>query len=191
MDSTFVMSNMIAQSPNVNRGVWEKLESYCRDQVKERDVDLYIIAGPYGTGGTGSEGPRTVLRGAKGYITVPNKCWKVVLAVPVGTTDPRKVTAEARVFAVIMPNTQELERRDWRSYAVPVKDVEALTGYSFFSALPRTVAAASGMAAPALRSMVFAVRAPRSGAEQERAVPGTAASADRGRSKRRNRHTRR
>ena len=32
----------------------------------------------------------------------PAKCWKVVLVVPSGTSDPRKVTtAESRVFAVI------------------------------------------------------------------------------------------
>src|SRR5262249_40619582 len=29
---------------------------------------------------------------------------------------------------------------DWRGYAVPVKDVEQLTGYSFFGSLPKDVA---------------------------------------------------
>jgi hypothetical protein len=74
------------------------------------------------------------LRGKGGKIVVPAKCWKVVLVVPAGTTDPKKVTAEARVFAAIMPNAQGLDR-DWRHYAVPVKDVEALTGYTFFGRL--------------------------------------------------------
>jgi endonuclease G len=140
MDATFVMSNMVPQAPDLNRITWEKLEAYCREQVRERDVDLYVSAGPAGRGGTGSDGPRTYLRGAKGRIVVPKSCWKVVLAVPAGTADPGKVTAaEARVFSVIMPNVQGLDT-DWRSFAVPAKDVEELTGFSFFSNLPPAVA---------------------------------------------------
>jgi hypothetical protein len=64
----------------------------------------------------------------------------VVLAVPAGTADPGKVTAEqARVFSVIMPNEQGLDT-DWRSFAVPVQDVEKLTGFTSFGALPPAVA---------------------------------------------------
>ena len=43
------------------------------------------------------------------------------------------------MFAVIVPNQEGLDG-DWRSHAVPVKDVEKLTGYSFFDKLPRDVA---------------------------------------------------
>lgn len=140
MDATFLMTNMVPQAPDLNRRTWEKLESYCRDQVRDRGHDLYIVAGAAGRGGIGSDGARTTLRGAKGEIVVPSKCWKVVLIVSAGTADPRKVTAtEARVFAVIVPNTQELTP-DWRDYAVTVKEVEKLTGYIFFGGLPRDVA---------------------------------------------------
>jgi endonuclease G len=140
MDATFLMSNMIPQAPDCNRGTWEKLESYCRDQARDGEHDLYVVAGPAGRGGVGSEGERNFLRGSKGQIVVPAKCWKVVLMVPAGTIDPRKVTSEqARVFSVIMPNAQGL-KKDWREYAVPVKDVETLTGYTFFGNLPADVA---------------------------------------------------
>jgi hypothetical protein len=139
MNATFVMSNMTPQAPDLNRGTWERLESYCRDQVRDRPRDLYIVAGPAGRGGWGSEGYRTLLRGARGKIVMPGKWWKVILAVPTGT-DPRKVSAEeARVWAVIMPNMQGLNP-DWRSYAVRVRDVEELTGFTFFSNLPTEVA---------------------------------------------------
>jgi endonuclease G len=140
MNATFLMSNMVPQSPNLNRGPWERLEHYCREQSREREVDLYVVAGPAGRGGTGSEGPRALLWAATGRIVVPSKCWKVVLAVPAGTTDPGRVTAaEARAFSVIMPNQQGLDA-DWRSHAVTVREVEKLTGYTFFSNLPRAVA---------------------------------------------------
>lgn len=139
-DATFLMTNMMPQAPDLNRGPWEKLEHYCRDQVSDGDQVLYIVAGPAGRGGVGSEGTRTDLQGARGKITVPSSCWKVVLVLPLGITDPSKVSAkEARVFAVIMPNRQGLDTA-WRSHAVPVADVEKLTGYTFFTRLPRKVA---------------------------------------------------
>jgi DNA/RNA endonuclease G (NUC1) len=139
MDATFLMSNMVPQAPDLNRITWEKLEAYCRDQARDGDEDLYIVAGPAGTGGTGSEGKETALRGKGGKVVVPAKCWKVVLVVPAGTTDSKKVTAEARVFAAIMPNEQGLSHK-WRDYAVKVEDVEALTGYTFFGRLPPDLA---------------------------------------------------
>jgi endonuclease G, mitochondrial len=57
-DATFLMSNMIPQSPDLNRHGWAKLEEYCRSQAREGDEDLYVVAGPSGKGGTGSAGPR-------------------------------------------------------------------------------------------------------------------------------------
>jgi endonuclease G len=140
MDATFLMDNMIPQAPNLNRGTWEKLELYSRDQVRDGEEILYIVAGPAGRGGTGSDGYRVDLPAAGGKITVPAKCWKVVLCVPAGVTDPKRLTAaQARVFAVVMPNQQGLST-DWRSYAVPVADVERLTGYRFFTHLAPGVA---------------------------------------------------
>src|SRR6202023_1551506 len=103
MDATFLMTNMVPQAPDLNRGPWEKMEHYCRDQARDGDEDLYIVAGPAGKGGVGSEGYRTEFEGARGKIVVPAYCWKVVVVVPAGTSDPGKVTSAAtRVFAVVM-----------------------------------------------------------------------------------------
>jgi hypothetical protein len=100
------------------------------------------VAGPAGKGGFGESGYKTYLKGARGKVLVPGKCWKVILILPEGVTDPKKATAEAaRVIAVIMPNIQGLDP-DWRAYSVSVKDVEDLTGYTFFGELPPDVAKA-------------------------------------------------
>jgi endonuclease G len=140
MDATFLMTNMAPQAPDLNRKTWEKLEAYCRDQAREGGKELYIVAGPAGQGGIGSAGEREFLAARGGKIVVPAKCWKVVLVLPAGASDPRKVTSETcRVFAVIMPNKQGLAH-DWRDFAVPVKDVETLTGFKFFTTLPAVVA---------------------------------------------------
>jgi endonuclease G len=139
MDATFLMTNMVPQSPDDNRNTWEKLEEYCREQVRRNDKELYIVAGPAGRGGFGSDGYRTFLRSGKGKIVVPGKTWKVALIVPAGVNNPKKVTAEARVVAVITPNIQGLAH-DWRKYRVSVNDVEELTGYTFFGNLRPEVA---------------------------------------------------
>jgi hypothetical protein len=130
---------MVPQSPDSNQHVWEKLEAYCREQAREGQ-ELYIVAGPWGQGGVGKEGPKDLLSGRDGKIVVPGRCWKVVLILPAGVDNPKKVTPEsARAFAVIIPNEQGLDT-NWRNYAVAVKDVEKLTGYAFFSRLPAGVA---------------------------------------------------
>jgi len=69
--STFLMSNMMPQSPELNRGVWGDLEEYCRSLVQQ-GKELYIIAGPVGRKGS---------IGKKEKIAVPAKTWKVIVVV--------------------------------------------------------------------------------------------------------------
>src|SRR5207249_579941 len=66
--ATFVMTNIIPQAPNLNREAWDQLEIYGRDFVKEGN-HLYIIAGPTGQGGRGSNGFRRTI--AHGKVAVP------------------------------------------------------------------------------------------------------------------------
>jgi hypothetical protein len=140
MDATFLMSNMVPQVPALNRGPWEKLEEYTRGQARDGEQDFYLVAGPAEQPAVGPDGTRRWLRRPGGRIAVPGKCWKVVLGVPVGTSDPKRVTAaDSRVWAVVMPNVEGLDS-DWRSHAVPVREVEKLTGYTFFTNLPAAVA---------------------------------------------------
>jgi endonuclease G len=138
-EATFVMTNIIPQSPACNENAWANLEDYCRDLVVKRHQTLYVVAGPQGTGGEGRDGPKDSL--ADGKVTVPAKCWKVVLAVDGGTggaDDVGRVGRDSRVIAVVMPNDQSVGQR-WDGYRTRVKDVEALTGYHFFDRVPDDV----------------------------------------------------
>jgi endonuclease G len=45
---TFFMTNIIPQTPDLNRNVWNDFETYSRDLVKKNRVDLYVVAGCYG-----------------------------------------------------------------------------------------------------------------------------------------------
>jgi endonuclease G len=139
-DATFVMTNMIPQSPNCNQKGWADFEDYCRELVRRKQQTLYIVAGPAGQGGEGKEGPKRFI-GPGEKITVPANCWKVVLALPDGmgdASDLKRVTKDARLIAVVMPNDQSVGH-GWTKHRTSVKEVEKLTGYKFFDNVPADI----------------------------------------------------
>ena len=135
--STFLMTNMLPQSPDNNQGPWANLENYCRTLVGSGN-ELYVIMGGSGSGGTGSNGGTTTTI-ANGHVAVPSQVWKVVIVLPSGTNDVSRVTTATRTIAVLMPNTQGIRTADWKTYRVSVDQIETLTGYDFFSNVPATI----------------------------------------------------
>lgn len=133
--STFLMTNMVPQSSNNNQIVWENLESYCRNLAKNGS-ELYIISGPYGEGGTSAKGTFTVL---KSGVVVPALVWKIALVLPNGNNDLSRITPSTRVIAVVIPNNQECSSKPWTSYRVSVDSIEHLTGYDFFTSIPKDI----------------------------------------------------
>jgi endonuclease G len=134
--STFLMSNMIAQAPDNNQGIWANLESYARTLVGQ-GKELYIISGGYGTGGTGSNGTSYTI--ANGKVTVPNRTWKIIVVLDTPGAGVSGVTTLTRVIAVDIPNTQGIRTADWRDYRVSVDTLESLTGYDFLSQVPTSI----------------------------------------------------
>jgi endonuclease G len=64
----------------------------------------------------------------------------VIIVLPTATgNDVARVTTTTRTIAVKMPNVQGIRTVDWKSYRVSVDQVEALTGYDFFSSVPASV----------------------------------------------------
>jgi endonuclease G len=133
--ATFLMSNMMPQAPQNNQQTWANLESYARTLV-DAGNELYIICGSYGKGGTGSAGYETTL--ASGKVTVPARCWKVLVVLPVGNNDVSRITAGTRVIAVNTPNDNSLNS-SWGTYRTSVDAIEAATGYDLLSALPMSL----------------------------------------------------
>ena len=133
--ATFLMDNMIPQAPNNNQRTWAGLENYCRTLVGAGN-ELYIICGSYGKGGTGSLGYQTTLD--NGHVTVPKRVWKVIVVLPNGTDDARRVTSQTRVIAIDLPNNNGLVI-SWGAYRTTVDAIEKATGYDLLSAVPTTV----------------------------------------------------
>lgn len=135
--STFLMTNMMPQSPDNNQGPWAALETYCRGLVSSGN-EIYVVAGGSGSGGTGSNGGTTYTV-AGGRVAVPSQTWKVVIVLAQGSNDAARVTTSTRTIAVLMPNTQGIRANDWKTYRVSVDQVESLTGYDFFSSVSPSV----------------------------------------------------
>lgn len=129
--ATFVMTNMIPQSPDNNRGPWVDLENYCRDLIEGENLELYIIAGTYGVGGEGSNG--TEDRIDDNRIEVPQQTWKIIVVLPRGINDVSRVSTNTRVIAVDIPNRQGIRDQEWRDFRTSVDDLEEKTGFDFLS----------------------------------------------------------
>jgi endonuclease G, mitochondrial len=134
--AVFYMSNIAPQAPDNNRGPWEALESYCRMLVKS-GKELYIIAGPTGQGGVGSEGAKKAI--ANGKITVPAAFWKIVVVNDRPSLGLKGITQNTRVIAVLMPNRQGIKEENWQTFRTTIRDLEQRTGYDFLSNVPPAV----------------------------------------------------
>lgn len=143
--ATFLMTNMIPQSPDNNQGPWAALENYGRTLVNEGN-EIYILSGSAGVGGTGSNGGVTTTI-ASGHVSVPAYTWKVMLILPAASGDDvARVNASTRVIAVIMPNIQGIRTDDWKKYLSTVDQVETLVngqtfvgGFDLFANVPAAI----------------------------------------------------
>ncbi|AHF16479.1 DNA/RNA non-specific endonuclease [Niabella soli] len=125
--STFLMTNMIPQTPQNNQQTWNNLEQYIRTQVTA-GKEAYVIMGSYGNAGTIDNG----------RITVPTNVWKVIVFLDNGNSDLSRVSATTRVLAVNTPNTSTVSA-DWKQYITTVRDIETATGYNLLSSLSTDV----------------------------------------------------
>lgn len=122
--ATFLMTNIAPQTPDLNREVWENLESYSRQLVRQGS-DLYVIAGAYGEA-----------KKIKGKISVPTNYWKIVIVLPDGIENAENLGADTRVIAVDMPNANGIKGEDWRKYRTTIRSLEQKTNLNLLSNLP-------------------------------------------------------
>lgn len=125
--ATFLMTNIVPQLAANNQGAWEDFESYLRT-LAQAGQEIYIISGVVGNIGTI----------AQGRVIVPQYTWKVALVLPNGTNDLQRITKGTRTIGIVVPNFPPLDiNAQWRQYRVSVNEVENLTGYNFFTNVPK------------------------------------------------------
>lgn len=110
------LTNICPQNRNMNSGVWNSVEMDCRKWAQQYG-EVYVVCGP------------VLLRkehqriGANGVV-VPEAFFKIVLC----------LTDEPWAFGIVVRNNDVTKKRDL--YYNSIDEVERITGYDFFSALP-------------------------------------------------------
>jgi endonuclease G, mitochondrial len=133
---TFLMTNILPQSPDNNQGPWVELEKYCR-QLARSGKELFIVSGGHGQGGIGKNGLKAAV--GQGKVLVPAVTWKVILVLDRPNSGVAGVDRNTRTIAVIVPNKQGIKFDPWQQYITSVQDVEKLTGYKFFTNIPADI----------------------------------------------------
>ena len=117
MNQSFLLTNMCPQDRKLNGGWWQKLEDKCRSWAR-RYGEVWIVAGPIFR-----EGVHRRL----GDIMIPEAFFKVVLC----------MKGEPRAIGFVYENTSESQ--SMAEQACTVDDIERITDYDFFSALPDSI----------------------------------------------------
>lgn len=121
MNDCFVMANMCPQLHDLNAGAWEKLEEKERAWA-QRDSAVMIIAGPIYTEDD------TYIESSK--VRVPGAFFKVLIA---------PYLDEPRGIAFVYPHMNC--PGNMQDYATTIDEVEKITGFDFFPALPDDIEA--------------------------------------------------
>lgn len=116
MYESFSLVNVCPQDSRLNSGVWNSVEMDCRKWAKKYG-EVYIVCGPV------FMNKRHETIGAN-EVVVPEAFFKVVLC----------LTGEPKAFGIVVRNTEGTKKKDL--YYNTVDQVERITGYDFFPALP-------------------------------------------------------
>ncbi|MEP0986015.1 DNA/RNA non-specific endonuclease [Ekhidna sp.] len=120
---TYLMSNIIPQHRDLNRGIWASLEGYARKILSQDDTDdkeindLYVITGPIFIEDLGSIG---------NGVIIPSHSYKIFAY-------KKGYFGTVKAVAFVMP--QHPQSDNFLDYVKSVDEVEELTGLNFFSEL--------------------------------------------------------
>ena len=134
MSETFYMSNMTAQSPQFNRGIWKALEEQVRAWASEYGR-AYVICGP-----VLDEPAENYATIGVNKVAIPRAFYKIIL-LPVYADEFDFATpddcTDLAIHAYIIPNRQC--DANFSAYAVYVDEIESRTGMDFLYALDDSV----------------------------------------------------
>jgi DNA/RNA endonuclease G (NUC1) len=131
---TYLFSNVVPQTSDMNQGPWAILENALGNFARNDNREVYIITGVAGNRGTLKD---------QGRVVIPDSTWKV--AVIMAHDEGLASIADYRdlqVIAVNMPNDPGVRNIPWQTYLTTVDEIEALTGYDLLALLPDDVESA-------------------------------------------------
>lgn len=125
MRESFLLSNMCPQVPEVNRGIWKRLENTVRT-IAETAVRVHVVTGPLFLPNEVREGRRYVLYEVIGdnCVAVPTHCFKAIcIEQPSGKR-------EYKVW--IIPNSADAVEKTLEYYESTVSELERLSGFQLY-----------------------------------------------------------
>jgi DNA/RNA endonuclease G (NUC1) len=120
--ATYIMTNVVPENLNLNRGTWLGLENFSRKLVKApNNKVLYIFAGAYDDRGT-------ILRSNGINVTIPDHLWKSILVLDPGQ-GLEDVTAATPAITIDIPNdvippNPDPTKPKWAQYIVSVDTLD-------------------------------------------------------------------
>lgn len=115
-DETFLITNIAPQFPDLNRGIWEKLESGIRKLVRDSAATCYIVTG-------------TILdakEALKNKIGIPSYFYKIIYS---------NIRGKDYLYCFLVPHLSSFKNPDINFYQTTLKEIEKQTHYHFFEKL--------------------------------------------------------
>ena len=136
MAQTYYSTNMTPQLQHgFNGGIWAHLEDAVRSVVAFTDT-VYVVTGAAFRKKGGNETIQTITNTRDGKVLpVPNYYWKVLLKVKWNNTGDSVVGASAIGFWLEHRDNYEKGSANYLPYVTTVDQIEAWTGFDFFSNL--------------------------------------------------------
>lgn len=119
MRESCLLTNICPQHGSLNSGLWNTIEGNCR-QWARKSGDVYIVCGPVYL----NREHETI---GENKVVVPEAFFKAVLC----------LNGKPKAIGFVVRNNEGKKKRD--QFVNTVDEVERITGYDFFSALPDSI----------------------------------------------------
>lgn len=116
-NGTFLMSNIVPQSPSLNRGPWAALERIVVHNYSQNFGNIRVITGP-----VFSDNPEKMESG----VPIPLGTFKILA---------QEQQGEIKLLGFFLPQTVD-RKDDFANFIVSVREIEEMTDLDFFHELP-------------------------------------------------------
>lgn len=116
-EETFLMSNIVPQTPELNRGPWRELEQRVARRISQRFDEVWILTGPIY-----DPSPRLLEDG----VAVPSAFYKIIVD---------QTEDGIRALALVYPQKPAADA-EVHAFLTSIDAIETATGLDFFTTLP-------------------------------------------------------
>jgi len=131
MDDTFYYTNIVPQNAQNNKGIWYKIECFCR-KLAEKYSNVFVVSGPLFLAERDlSSGKKFIKYQVIGpnEVAVPTHFYKIILV--------EKENEPLALGTFVVPNKQLSPETHLTEFSYPLSFVEKRIGYELFVKLDK------------------------------------------------------